>query len=173
MQKGGKRCDSIELRHLRYFVAAAEHGGFRKAGAAIGIQQSAISRRIRDLEDRLGASLFHRHSGGVRLTFAGKRFLPRARRIIRSLAESTEDIALVGRSEEGRVRIGIYSSFASGFLAEVLRNYSARHDRVRIELVDGNPDEHVAAIRGLHLDVAFVTGERDWQECDRVHLWSE
>ena len=65
---------SIELRHLRYFIAAAEHGSFRKAGAAVGVQESAISRRIRDLEDQLGASLFNRYNGGVHLTFAGERF---------------------------------------------------------------------------------------------------
>ncbi|WP_243395851.1 LysR family transcriptional regulator [Sphingomonas oleivorans] len=72
----------FELRHLRYFVAAADHGSFRKAGAALGVQESAISRRIRDLEDRLGASLFHRHSGGVFLTQAGQRFLRQARRAL-------------------------------------------------------------------------------------------
>lgn len=163
----------IELRHLRYFIAAAEHGSFRKAGAAICIQESAVSRRIRDLEDRLGASLFHRHSGGVRLTFAGKRFLRHARRIDRTLSESTHDIAAIGRGEHGNVKIGIYSSIASGFLAELLHAYGARHDKVRIELVDGNPDEHVAAIRQFRLDIAFLTGERDWPGCDRAPLWSE
>ena len=64
----------MELRHLRYFVAAAEHGSFRKAASALGIRESAVSRRIRDLEDHLGASLFQRHNGGVILTLAGQRF---------------------------------------------------------------------------------------------------
>jgi hypothetical protein len=43
------RSSSIELRHLRYFVAAADHGSFRKAGTAVDVKESAISRRIRDL----------------------------------------------------------------------------------------------------------------------------
>lgn len=164
---------AIELRHLRYFVAAAEHGSFRKASAAIEIQQSAISRRIRDLEDRLGAALFHRHSGGVTLTFAGKRFLRRARQIIRNLGEGTHDVATVGRSEDGHVRIGLFSSIASGFLAELLRTYHDRHAKVRIDLIDGNPNEHVATIRQIALDIAFLTGTRDWSDCDTEHLWSE
>lgn len=163
----------IELRHLRYFIAAAEHGSFRKAGAAIGIQGSAVSRRIRDLEDRLGASLFHRHSAGVCLTFAGRRFLRHSRQIIRNLGDGATDIGALGRAENGCVRIGIYSSIASGFLAELLHSYGRRHGDVRIELVDGNPDEHVAAIRQLRLDVAFLTGDRDWPACDRAHLWTE
>ena len=48
---------AIELRHLRYVVAAAEHGSFRRAAQALGLQQSAIGRPIRDLEDEIGAAL--------------------------------------------------------------------------------------------------------------------
>ncbi len=169
------RCNeqSIELRHLRYFIAAAEHGSFRKAGAACSVQESAISRRVRDLEDRLGASLFNRYSGGVRLTFAGERFLRRARQIIRNVGHGVEDVASIGRSEDGRVRIGIYSSIASGFLADLLRTYEDQHPSVDIEMVEGNPAEHVAAVRQLKLGVAFVRGARAWSDCDTAHLWSE
>ncbi|UHD46361.1 LysR family transcriptional regulator [Aureimonas altamirensis] len=164
---------SIELRHLRYFVATADHGSFRKAGDALGIQGSAVSRRVRDLEDHLGASLFHRYSGGVRLTFAGKRFLQRSRQIVCSVSEGIDDIATIGRGENGGVRIGIFSSIASGFLADLLHAYGLRHGKVSIELVDGNPEEHVAAIRQFHLDVAFLTGARDWPGCDSAQLWCE
>ncbi|REF73261.1 LysR family transcriptional regulator [Paracoccus versutus] len=165
--------ESIELRHLRYFVAAAEHGSFRKAGSALGLSQSAISRCVADLEDQIGASLFHRHTWGVSQTFAGQRFLARARRAIRTIGEGAHEVASAGRSEDGRVRIGIYSSIASGFLAELLGTYGRRHHKVEIEIVDGNPVEHISAIRQLSLDVAFVTGTRDWPDCERQHLWSE
>lgn len=173
MREVTKYPDSIELRHLRYFVAVAEHGSFRKAGTALGRSQAAISRCIADLEDQIGASLFHRHTWGVSATYAGQRFLRRARKAIRTIGEGAYDVASAGRSENGRVRIGIYSSIASGFLADLLRDYSERHGTVRIELIDGNPDEHVAAIRQLRLDVAFITGTRDWLACERAALWSE
>lgn len=164
---------TIELRHLRYFVAAAEYGSFRKAGAALGLSQSAISRCIADLEDKIGASLFHRHAWGVSQTDAGQRFLQRARQALRAVSEGAHDVASVGRSEEGSIRIGIYSSIASGFLADLLGSYGRSHSKVRIEMVDGNPDEHVASIRRLNLDVAFITGDREWADCERQHLWSE
>ena len=164
---------SIELRHLRYFVAVVEHGSFRKAGAAVGRSQAAISRSIAKLEDEIGASLFHRHTWGVSQTYAGQRFLVHARRVIRTVGEGAREVASAGRSEKGRVRIGIYSSIASGFLAELLEVYGRRHSAVRIEVADGNPAEHVAAIRQLNLDVAFITGTRDWPDCERVLLWSE
>lgn len=173
MRKGVKCSDKVELRHLRYFVAVVEHGSFRKAGAAVGRSQAAISRSIAKLEDEIGASLFHRHTWGVSQTYAGQRFLVHARRVIRTVGEGAREVASAGRSEKGRVRIGIYSSIASGFLAELLEVYGRRHSAVRIEVADGNPAEHVAAIRQHNLDVAFITGTRDWPDCERVLLWSE
>lgn len=173
IEKMAKPWDTIELRHLHNFLTAAEHGSLRKAAASLNIQQSTLSRRIRDLEYFLGASLFHRCNSGVRLTYAGKRLLPRAQQIIGKLAESAEDIASVGRSERGCVRIGVYSSIASGFLANLLRSYSTRHENVRLEIIDGQPDEHVAAIRDLELDVAFLSDARNWLDCNSDHLWSE
>lgn len=165
--------DTIEIRHLRYFIAVAEHGSFRKAGTALGIQQSAISRRIRNFEDRLGASLFHRQPGGVTLTEAGKRFLPRVRHILGSLDEGVDDIAAAGRAESGRIRIGLYSSIASGFLAELLLAYCVKYLDVAIELTGGNPDELVCGIRHLSLDIAFLAGDREWPDCEREALWRE
>jgi len=137
------------------------------------IRQSSVSRCIRDLEDRLGTSLFHRHRSGVSLNRAGHQFLPRARHTIRGLDESLHAIALLGRSENGRIKIGIYSSIASGFLAELLRSFGDQHNDVQIQLIDGNPEEHLAAIRQLELDVAFLTGTRAWQDCDSAFMWSE
>lgn len=78
---------AVEFRHLRYVVAASDCGSFREAGAALGVRESAISRRIRDLEDQVGASLFNRHSGGVRLTLADQKFLRRARKALRQMGD--------------------------------------------------------------------------------------
>ncbi|MFD2237205.1 LysR family transcriptional regulator [Aureimonas populi] len=164
---------TIELRHLRYFVATAEHGTFRKAGIVLDLDHSAVSRRIRDLEDHLGASLFNRYSGGVCLTLAGERFLRRARRALRSIGDGERDVASIGRSEEGLIRIGIFTSLASGYLTDLVRVYSERHPRVRIEFFDGDPAEHVAAVRQVRIDVAFATGVIERAGCDMTHLWSE
>lgn len=168
-----RRTSAIELRHLRYFIAAAEHGSFRKAGVALDVQESAVSRRIRDLEDHLGASLFQRHNGGVVLTHAGQQFVRHVRKALRQINQGTKDVASIGRSEDGRIKIGIFSSLASGFLADLFRAYDKGHARVRIEFFDGNPCDHVSAIRQLRLDVAFITGTLRWSDCETDQLWSE
>jgi DNA-binding transcriptional LysR family regulator len=168
-----KRDLGIELRHLRYFVAAAEQGSFHQAGKVLGVQKSAISRRIRDLEDRIGVTLFHRRTSGVSLTHAGEQFLRRAKQGLRAIHEGARSVGTIGGGEEGIIRIGIFSSLVSGFLSDLLRAYDKDHAKVRIEFVHANPADHIAAIRQLQLDVAFITGTSSWIDCETMHLWSE
>jgi len=163
----------IEMRHLRYVIAAADQGSFRQAARSLDIHESAVSRRIRDLEDEIGAALFIRHNGGVQLTQAGHRFLVRARKALGQIGHATIDAASFGRGEIGRVRIGIFTSLASGFLSDLLHSYLAANPAVRPDLVEGGPLEHIAAIQRHRLDVAFLAGEPVAAACDKIHLWDE
>jgi DNA-binding transcriptional LysR family regulator len=65
----------IVLHNLHYVLVAAEKRSFRQAAIELGVWESTISRGIRDLEDEIGVALFIRHSGGVELTNAGRKFL--------------------------------------------------------------------------------------------------
>lgn len=164
---------AIRLPQLRYFVAAVDYGSFRKAAAALAIQESSISRRIRDLEDELGASLFVRYAGGVQLTVAGREFLRNARHALRQIDIGVTKVAAVGRADQGLIKVGIFSSLAAGFLFDLLRAFGTRHPKVQVDIIDGNPPEHVAAVRKLCLDVAFITGTAPWDGCEVEHLWCE
>ncbi|WP_114389618.1 LysR family transcriptional regulator [Notoacmeibacter marinus] len=164
---------AIELRHLRYVVAASKSGSFRRAAASLDVEQSAISRRIRDLEDELGASLFNRHSGGVILTHAGKKFVRHARQALSEVSCALTDVGPIGHGEAGVVRIGIFSSLASGFLAQMLRTYSDRYGDVCVDIIEGAPSDHISAVRMHKLDVAFVTGTPKLTDCDAAQFWTE
>lgn len=164
---------SFELRHLRYVIAAAEHGGIRRAARQLGVDPGAVSRRIRELEDEIGVALFIRGQGGVILTFAGERFIHRARRALNQLTHATLDAGAIGRGQAGVVRIGLMSSMASGFIAELVDVYAADHAQVRIDYIEGDASDHVPAIRQHRLDVAFLTGTPAAEGCDVSYLWSE
>lgn len=164
---------TIEIRHLRYVVTAAKCGSFRRAAKALGIEQSAVSRRIRDLEDDLGVALFIRHSSGVILTHAGKKFVRRARQALNEVSQAAADVGAIGRGDEGAIQIGIFSSLASGFLAQLLHAYSLSHKDVRIDIIEGAPSDHIAAVRLHNLDVAFVTGAPVLADCDTAQFWTE
>ena len=163
----------MELRHLRYVLATAKAGSIRGAARALGVEQSAVSRRIRDLEDEIGAALFIRNHSGVAMTFAGEHFLRKARRAITDIEHATADVGMAGRAEAGIVRIGLISSMTTGFLAELFQTYDAEQPGVRLFYVEGGTGDHVPAIRRHRLDVAFVTGTPAAEGCDIAYLWNE
>jgi LysR family cyn operon transcriptional activator len=76
-------------RHLNYFIAVAEHGGFTRAAAILHVSQPALSQQIRQLEETLGVRLFDRSGRNTCLTDAGKVWLIYARRALRELAEGS------------------------------------------------------------------------------------
>jgi DNA-binding transcriptional LysR family regulator len=82
----------IELRHLRYFVAVAEQGGFTPAARRLYVSQPAVSKTIRQLERELGTTLLRRHAGGVELTTEGESFLADTRVTLR-LAARVEEVS--------------------------------------------------------------------------------
>src|SRR5262245_60566141 len=101
------------LKHLRYAVAVADHRSFRRAAEALGVHQSALSRRVRDLEDRIGISLFERGRDGIRTTIGGEAFLSDIRRSLGALERTMTRAGSVGRAEHGRLSVGYAGSLVS------------------------------------------------------------
>lgn len=163
----------FELRHLRYLLATADLGGIRRAARSLSIEPSTISRGIRDLEDSIGAALFIRGYRGVTLTHAGELFIRRIRKVMSQLTHATKDVGVIGRGQEGVIRIGLMSSIASGFIAELLNTYAVDHAGVRIEYIEGGVIDHVPAVQQHRMDVAFLTGTPSAEGCDLTHLWNE
>jgi DNA-binding transcriptional LysR family regulator len=91
--------DSMELRHLRYFIAAAEEQHFGKASDRLHITRPAVSQIIADLEAEIGAALFERSAQGVKLTAAGHALLPKLQAIMDDL---TDALMLAKRVSEGK-----------------------------------------------------------------------
>lgn len=154
-------------------MAAADHGSFRQAAGALGIQESAVSRRIRDLEDRLGTPLFIRSPSGVKLTIAGEKFVKRGRKALSEIGKARAEAFAIGRGSTGHLQIGIFSSLASGFLSNLIATFGGAHPDIKLTFADGNPAEHLAAIRQHQLDVAFLTGTCAQPGCVCQQLWSE
>lgn len=123
----------MEIQDLRCFVAVVEHGGFRAAAEALHIAQSALSRRISRLEQRLGHQLLERSRRGVQLTPHGEMLLEGARRVLASL----DDIA--GRVADYRgtiLRLGCAGTAAGSFLAKFLAQWIPRHPHVRLMMIE-------------------------------------
>lgn len=139
---------------LRCFVAVADTRGFTAAGERIGLTQSGISVRIRNLEERLGRRLLDRTSRSVTLTEAGELFLGYARRMIDLNDEAVGRIR--GTSAEGRLRLGIADYAIPRLMPGALGRFARLQPGVKMELRTGlSADLRPAFDRG-ELDVAIV-----------------
>ena len=163
----------MELRDLQIFVAVAEAGGFRRASQQLGLDASAVSRRVSMLEDGLGVSLFERNRAGVRLTGAGRRFLTDTRLALSHLDGAVRTASAAGYAGEGMVKIGVVASVSSSFPNRLIRAFKADFPNVALDIVEGSYGEHLAALMERTLDVAFVMDSPKPPGCEVEGLWSE
>ncbi|MDR6530248.1 DNA-binding transcriptional LysR family regulator [Caulobacter rhizosphaerae] len=146
----------LGLHHLRYVLAAAEHGGFRRAARRLGVQQSAVSRRIQELEGRLGAPIFERGPQGVRLTSAGEDFVRGAQGAVGELDLTVERATEAARADHAILRLGVLAGLGGGVLQDLLRKLVATEPRLALELVEGGAETLAAALGQGRLDLAFL-----------------
>lgn len=169
------RClkSTIDLVHLRYAVAAADHGSFRRAAEALLLRQSTLSRCIRQLEHTIGIILFERSSGGVRATSAGIGFLRTARSIVEQTDSLVAGAQNTGRAERGRLVIGFFTSLSAGNLRATLVDYQRRFPRIDISLKESSSARLVTALRNGAMDIAIVSGGFPSLGNKCLPLWSE
>src|SRR5579871_4369659 len=102
----------MELRHLRYFTAVADHGSFNRAAQILHLTQPALSRQVKDLEEEVGVPLLVRGANAVTLTPTGESFYEDARDVLARAAKAVER----ARGDRGReqVRIGYIPATVDG-----------------------------------------------------------
>jgi len=163
----------IELRHLRYVIAADKYRSFRQAATALRLKQSTLSRRIHQLEDELGVLLFSRHSTGVRSTTAGRDFLRRAKQITEEVQLMTVLAKAGSRGETGHLSVGFYTSLSTGHLRASLLDYVARYPEVTVSAVEGSRAHLFAELESGALDIVIVSGEMSLRTGTVFPIWAE
>ncbi len=153
----------MELRQLKYFVAIAEHGTFTKAAAKVYVAQSALSHQLAQLEQEVGAVLFHRSRRGVDLTEAGQVFHAHALSILRQVEDAKDSVASLTDSPAGRVVLGLPHSASQALALPLLESVKSRLSGVQLELTEeltGNLTRQLHA-GSIHLAVLFDDGNLD------------
>lgn len=167
------RVKYVEVSHLRYVVAAADHSSFRRAAAALNITQPTLSKRVRELEDRLGVLLFARSTAGAELTPIGEEFVVSARRILAEL-ETMEIRAKAGsHGDAGRLEIGFYTSLSTGALRDVLLTFANQHPDVEINIIEGARASLIPLLDRGAIDIVFVLGQPIYTDYAHMSLWSD
>ncbi|RYY60128.1 MAG: LysR family transcriptional regulator, partial [Comamonadaceae bacterium] len=155
---------SIDFLGIQAFLAVAECGGFGQAAARLHLSQTAISHRMRKLEDSLGVQLVVRTSRGVSLTQAGEALLPRARQSVRELEDSCEVVRRQGRDAPHWITFACLPTVAAGILAPLLDEAGAAQPQWPVRVFDSSPAEIVELVQartaafGLTLDQPAAPG---------------
>jgi DNA-binding transcriptional LysR family regulator len=126
----------IDTLGLQAFVAIAEHGGFIKAADELHITQTALTRRLQNLEALLGVKLVERTTRSVALTTLGRDFLPQARRLLGDLEAALAEIHNTGKAQRGDVAIACVPTVGVQYLPRIIQEYSARFPANRIKILD-------------------------------------
>lgn len=150
----------MEFRHLRYFLVLAEELHFGRAARRLSISQPPLSLNIQQLEASVGARLFTRNSKEVRLTDAGKAFVPRARAVLEQASEAARHARDVDQGVAGRLHVGFVGAMLYRGLPQMLRKFQAQHPALRVVLKELNSQDQLVELAHDQLDVGFVHSTR-------------
>ena len=146
----------FDLNQLRCFVTVAEELHFGRAAARLNMTQPPLSRQIQVLEHIIDAPLLERTSRSVRLTPAGRSFLPEARRILK-LAESASQVARrIALGKTGSLKIGFTAAAAYGFLPELVAACRAKLPEVDFSLKEMVSGDQFEALTSGQIDAGLL-----------------
>jgi DNA-binding transcriptional LysR family regulator len=146
----------FDLSQLRCFVTVAEELHFGRAAARLNMTQPPLSRQIQVLEHIIEATLLDRTSRSVRLTPAGKSFLPEAKRILK-LADSASQVARrIAMGKTGSIKIGFTAAAAYSFLPELIAACRTRLPEVDLSLKEMVSGDQLEALATGQIDAGLL-----------------
>lgn len=144
------------IQKCQAFVKTVELGSFTKAAAALSYSQSGVSRMVADLERDWGVTLLERGRAGVRLTSEGTRLLPAIRRLCVEHARLQAQVDELNGLQAGLIRIGTFSSVATHWLPNVIREFQKDYPNIDYELLLGDYSEIEGWVREGRVDCGFL-----------------
>jgi LysR family transcriptional regulator, regulator for metE and metH len=146
----------LELRHLNLVRTVFEEGGLTHAGKLLGLSQSALSHQLRDIEQVLGVSLFHRIGRRLALAPAGERILRTARLVLPEMERAELDLARNSSEILGTIRIGVECDSCYYWLPGSLRRFGKRYPNIVVSLSAASAHRPIQALLKNNLDLAVV-----------------
>lgn len=147
----------MELRHLRYFVAAAEEEHFGRAAERLHVTRPAVSKLIADLESELGTPLFERLAHGVKLTEAGQALLPMLQVAITDLNEAFAEAKRVGQGQRGSLSIGYGSlTLLHPLFRIAVKQFRQTYPEVTLSLIEAPSSAQPKALAAGKIQAGFM-----------------
>ena len=162
----------MEIRQLQAFRYVAMYDSFSKAAAALLLTQPTVSARIQALEQEIGEALFERRSRGVRLTEAGKAFLPYAERCLQAAEEGQQMVRLSRRGTLGKLHLGAARTIGTYVLPKLLQPFMEKHPDAEIAIKTGRSQQVLEMILTDDIEVGFAR-QLQHPEVESIHLYEE
>ena len=149
----------MRLEQIQAFLTVADTGSFQQAAKRCDVTQSTISRQIQTLESILGMPLLHRTSQ-VKLTIAGERFLPRARKIYQEWRIATHELADLLEGKQPELCVAAIHSVCAYRLPPVLQRFCAEYPEVQLRVTSLGSDRALKVLKDGLVDIAIVMNNR-------------
>jgi LysR family hydrogen peroxide-inducible transcriptional activator len=144
----------MEVHQLRYVCAVAETGSFSRAAERCQVAQPSLSQQVLKLEEDLGAKLFDRLGRSVRLTEAGRAFLPHARAVLHQMEAARSSVADKGVS--GSVSAGVIPTVAPYLMPRYTAAFAKKYPEAKLRIVEETTPVLVESLRNLSIDLAIL-----------------
>jgi len=148
---------SLDVRDLSLVREIAETGSVTRAGARLHLTQSALSHRLRSVEERLGSPLFLRLGKKMVLTPSGDRVLETARRVLDELVRAEDDLRVLGVDGSGVLRLCTQCYTGYHWLAPLMRAFQDTHPRVNVQIAVDATYRPIDALLASEIDLAVLT----------------
>lgn len=163
----------MELHQLRYLCAIVDTGSFSRAAEQCNVAQPSLSQQISKLEDELGARLFDRLGRSVRLTEAGRAFVPHARNALHQTEMARNEVRGKRRDGRGRVAVGVIPTIAPYYLPKRLAAFARRFPEASLRVVEETTPLLVEGLRSVAIDLAILSLPLRHREFEIVPLLTE
>lgn len=163
----------MEYRLLRYFVAVAEELHFARAAERLGIEQSPVSRAMRDLERLLGVQLFDRSARQTRLTWAGQVLLGECRRVMATMEQAIQATKAAAQGYQGYLRIAICDSLGQPRIASLLARSREEEPELEIRVFELPFSQQLKGLHNDLLDIGFALSDAVNDGLSAEAVWTD
>lgn len=146
----------MEFHQLRYVCAIAETGSFSRAAERCQVAQPSLSQQVQKLEDDLGTRLFDRLGRSVRITEAGRAFLPHARSILHQMEAARSSVANKSKDVSGSVAVGVIPTIAPYLMPRYTASFAEKYPEAKLRIVEETTSVLVENLRSLSIDFAVL-----------------
>ena len=160
----------MEIRTLRYFLAAAREENMTRAAETLHVTQPTLSKQLKSLEEELGKKLFIRHSFSIQLTDEGMLLRKRAQDLLTMADKITEEFQSLDDITGGDLYLGLAESYQIRYLAQTIRRFKEKYPNMHYHITSGDTEQVTEKLDKGILDFAVIVEEPDLTKYDAIEL---